>query len=313
MIYIKDREKMYEMSSYHRGIAEDFEKKLTSYINNRNTNAQSNVKLVGDYIIQTFPDIIEAQHIGSTSYNVEGDILLVTESRPINLEIKTSDSFGKGTLANSSQKLFTAIDPNILGYQDFHNNFIYKNMRFKDYCWKIVGEKVGKKIRTASEYATLLRNLRDSGSEVVDEVVDTTNDIKLEYNSYLIAELKKTPDYLYKLTYLVRLLKDGIHTFSDIRKELAEFKGIESYKKRSEYYVVYIYNVSSDVSCEIADYSKAIDTVYSIDFVGQSIVFKNIDNDIILRFSTHWKNICQGGATPCFNIFHGNIKIENYL
>jgi hypothetical protein len=304
MIYIKDREKMYEMSSYHRGIAEDFEKKLTSYINNRNVNAQANVKLVGDYIIQCFPDIVEAQHIGSKSYNVEGDILLVTESKPINLEIKTSDSFGKGTLANSSQKLFTAIDPNILGYQDFHNNFIYKNMRFKDYCWKIVGDKVGKKIRTASEYATILRTLRDSGSEVVDEIVDTTNDIKLEYNSYLIKELKKTPDYLYKLTYLVRLLKDGIHTFSDIRKELAEFKGIESYKKRSEYYVVYIYNVSSDVSCEIADYSKAIDTVYSIDFVGQSIVLKNIDNDIILRFSTHWKNLCQGGATPCFNIFH---------
>lgn len=314
MRYIKPRDILLELA-YHRGVSETFEKDLVNYINKKNTNAPRNIKIIGNEILSKFPTTIEAQHIGSGSYDIEGDILLITEDKPINIEIKMSDSFGKGTLANVSQKLFQTINPGIIGYQDFHNGYIYEDMPFKDYCWMLVGESMGKKIRTSSEYQVLLRTLRDSDSAIVDEIVEITNGIKLEYNDYLVDELKKTPDYLYKLTFLVRLLKDGIHTYSEIKNYLSEFKKVDDYKKRSKYYVVYIYNASSsNISSEIVDYSKALDTVHSIDAVGQSLVLKNIEGQTILRFSTHWKNICQGGATPCFNIFHGNIDMtENII
>lgn len=311
MKYISSREKLFELSTYHRGIAEEFEKDLTNYLNNQNSRVAPSVKLVGDEIKENFPNIIEAQHIGNRAYNIEGDIMLITSDFAINLEIKLSDSFGKGTLANVSQKLFSAINPSIMGYQEFHNNYVYENTTVKNYFWELVGNTIGKKIKSNSEYQTYLRNLRDSGSSIVKEIVDLTNKIKIDYNKYLLDMLKSTPDYLYKLTFLVRLLKDGIHTFSDIRQELEDFKSIEEYKSRSKYYVVYVYNVSTNVSCQIVDYSKALDTVHSIEAVGQSIVLYNVDKQIILRFSTHWKNICQGGATPCFNVFHGNVSVDD--
>ncbi len=313
MKYILKRDEIIlEELAYHRGIAEEFEKDLVSYLNLRNTNAKWNIKVVGNKIIDTFPNIIEAQHIGSSAYNIEGDILLITESKAINIEIKMSEHYGKGTLANISQKIFKAINTEIESYQDFHNNYVYEDTNFKNWCWTKVGDAVGKKIRTASEYQTFLRNLRDSGSYIVDEIVEQTNFIKIEYNEYLISELLNTPDYLHKLTLLVRLLKDGIHTYADIKNEISELKPLDQYKQRSEYYVVYVYNVFGDVSCQIVDYSEALDTVHDIESNGQSIVLKNSEGKIIVRFSTHWKNICQGGATPCFNVFHGNIKMEEF-
>jgi len=313
MKYISPRDRLFEFSGYHRGVAEEFEKDLTTYLNNANSRVSPSIKLVGDEIIKNFPNIIEAQHIGNRAYNIEGDIMLITSSVAVNLEIKLSDSFGKGTLANVSQKLFSAINPAIIGYQEFHNTYAYNGTTVKQYFWNLVGTTIGKTIRSNTEYQTYLRNLRDSGSSVVKEIVDLTNKIKLEYNVYLINMLKNTPEYLYKLTFLVRLLKDGIHTYSEIKHEMEDFKSIEEYKTRSKYYVVYVYNASTNVSCQIVDYSKALDTVHTIEAMGQSIVFYNVDKQIILRFSTHWKNICQGGATPCFNIFHGNVSVEDLV
>ncbi len=310
MRYIVSREQILELSSYHRGIAEDFEKLLTNYLNNPNSRVPQNIKFVGDKIKDKFPNIIEAQHIGSHAYNIEGDILLITKDKAINLELKTSDTFGRGTLANVSQKLFQAINPEIIGYQEFHNNYVYNDITFREYCWKSVGDNFGVKIKTSAEYQRYLRTLRDAHSEIVDNIVNITNEIKIEYNEYLVNELKSTKDYLYRLTYLVRLLKDGIHTYSEIKKSLDEFKSSEQYISRSKYYVLYVYNVSSNISCQIVDYNKALDTVVDIEANGQSIILKNKDGQTVLRFSTHWKNICQGGATPCFNVFHGAVDIS---
>ena len=39
---------------------------------------------------------------------------------------------------------------------------------------------------------------------------------------------------------------------------------------------------------------------------GQSIKMLNQHGKVVLRFSTTWKNICQGGATPCFTVFTGD-------
>jgi hypothetical protein len=46
--------------------------------------------------------------------------------------------------------------------------------------------------------------------------------------------------------------------------------------------------------------------VTKVEATGKSIKFVNASGKDVVRFSVTWKNICQGGSTPCFNVFIGN-------
>ncbi len=63
---------------------------------------------------------------------------------------------------------------------------------------------------------------------------------------------------------------------------------------------------NSKQSVEIYDFDDMDSKVANVISVGKSIKIQNKMGKDILRMSVHWKNICQGGSTPCFNGFVGN-------
>jgi hypothetical protein len=71
-------------------------------------------------------------------------------------------------------------------------------------------------------------------------------------------------------------------------------------------YCVIKYFESDKQTVEFYDFLDMDRTISNITSEGKSIKFQNSKNRDVLRFSVHWKNICQGGATPCFNVFIGN-------
>jgi hypothetical protein len=52
-------------------------------------------------------------------------------------------------------------------------------------------------------------------------------------------------------------------------------------------------------------------TVTHVEAKGKQIKLKNSKNKDVLTISVNWKNICQGGATPSFNVFIGNEFYSN--
>ena len=54
------------------------------------------------------------------------------------------------------------------------------------------------------------------------------------------------------------------------------------------------------------DFSEMDSVVTEVVNSGKSIKMLNQHGKEVLRFSVLWKNICQGGQTPCFTVFVGN-------
>ena len=57
---------------------------------------------------------------------------------------------------------------------------------------------------------------------------------------------------------------------------------------------------------EFFDFLDMDRQVTSIEAKGKQIKLKNTRGKDVLTISVNWKNICQGGATPSFNVFIGN-------
>ena len=86
-------------------------------------------------------------------------------------------------------------------------------------------------------------------------------------------------------------------TGADVPKQDISYCVVQHFE--TDYQTVEFYN--------FADMDR---TIAKIEASGQSIKFYNANNKDVIRFSVHWKNICQGGATACFNVFIGNAFIK---
>ena len=71
-------------------------------------------------------------------------------------------------------------------------------------------------------------------------------------------------------------------------------------------YCVVKHYESKKQSVSFYDFSEMDSVVTEVVSSGQSIKLLNQHGKEVLRFSVTWKNICQGGQTPCFTVFVGN-------
>lgn len=227
-----------------------------------------------------FPNenFVKAIWSGGDDYGNVGDVKVHLTNSTIPVELKFSLEMGRGTAKNLSAKLFQKkIDPSILSYIEYDKQFGYKKQRFD-----LIESLTGKKYNKDNQYHAELRIFRDTKPEVLDKIADITSPGQEGYATYVANECNK---HLDKVNALVQSL---------LNKQVPGMM----------YCVVRHFN-TSDQSVEFMDFDKE-NTVVKVVASGKSIRCFNSNGKDVVRFSVHWKNICQGGKSPCFNVFIGN-------
>lgn len=241
------------------------------------TNIANEIK---SQIVAHFPNekIVKASWIGGDDYGNVGDVRVELTSSIIPIELKFSLEQGRGTAKNLSAKLFQKrIDPSIMSYIEYDKSFGYKKQRFD-----LIESLTGKTYKRDNAYHADLRVFRDTKPEVLDKIADITAPGQEGYAKYVANECNK---YLDKVNILVQSL---------LNKQVSDMM----------YCVVRNFNTSTQ-AVEFMDFDKE-NTVVKVVASGKSIRCFNSNGKDVVRFSVHWKNICQGGKSPCFNVFIGN-------
>lgn len=235
---------------------------------------------VKTYVASRFPNekIVKALWIGGDDYGNVGDVSIQLTSSYVPLELKFSLEEGRGTAKNLSAKLFKkTIDPNILSYIEYDKLYGYKKQRFD-----LMESLTGKTYKRDNAYHNDLRVFRETKPEVLEQIANITAPGQEGYASYVADECNK---HLDKVNILVQSL---------LNKQVPGMM-----------YCVIRNFETSDQSVEFMDFDKE-NTVTKVVASGKSIRCFNSKNKDVVRFSVHWKNICQGGKSPCFNVFIGN-------
>ena len=170
------------------------------------------------------------------------------------------------------------VSKNIKGYLEFEQE--YKQQRYQ-----YLESLTGRTFNTASTYNTELRKQSDS---VKDRIAAITAPGQEAYAKYAAEELNK---YLKE----VNLLANSILNVSGVEEPKQDILYCVVQKFKTEYQTEEFYN--------FADMDR---TITKVEATGKSIKFYNAKGKDVIRFSVHWKNICQGGSTACFNVFVGN-------
>ncbi len=279
------------MSKYEREWSEIAEKAVTDGINGLEVTAaiQSIVNEIKSFIIARDPDdnIVQAQWVGGNNYTDPGDVHVHLASGKIErIELKFSRGFGEGTAKNLGGKTFTKkVSPSILSYPEFEQDL--KKVRML-----LVESKLGRKLKNDSDYVKQLRNMRDLNKDEFDilkeQLASITGPGQAAYAKYAAEQLTQN---LFEVNKLVNSILGSNDKFV-VRQDIiyCVIKYFESDKQTVEFY-------------DFLDMDRNITNIVS---EGKSIKFQNLKTRDVLRFSVHWKNVCQGGATPCFNVFIGN-------
>lgn len=244
------------------------------------------------HISSLYPDdsISSAEWSGGDSYDDPGDVVVYLRSGDIvNVELKFSHGRGSGTAKNPGPKFFTKrISPTILSYTDFEQG--YKLQRL-DYLSGITGVK----FRNYSHYITELRKIRDQAdrgdepsAQVISTIAGITNPGQEAYASYAAEKLNGFLDEINAVAIELLGLDDS---GPEIRQGTVYcvIKRFESDRQTVEFY----------------DYSEMDRQITKVIATGQSIKFLNASGRDVFRFAVNWKNVCQGGATPSFNVWVG--------
>lgn len=228
-----------------------------------------------------------AKWVGAESYDDAGDIhVFLSDGRKIPVELKVSEKTGSGTKANPSTNILKKYIPNAVNYPDFDQNLGLKEQRYN-----LVEDITGFRPQKASQYEKLLRQLRSTGrTDILETIADITEPGQKAY-----------------ATYVTDLLNSDLSVVQNMVNDILEGNNTtqESFTADLVYCVVKKYQ-SKKQSVEFYDFEQMDSTVSKVVAEGKSIKIQNRSGKDILRFSVTWKNICQGGATPCFNIFVGN-------
>ena len=281
------------MGVYERDWVEDAEKESAAAINGVDVNSYT--KKVGIAIYNYIEDnfnvkITKADWIGSESYEEPGDIAVSTEcGLQIPVEEKFSKKNGSGTKANPSTNILKKyLKNNILNYPDFD-----KELGLKDKRYRLVENRIGRDLKNASDYENVLHQIRDieKDTNFINEIVEITHPGKVKYANYVTEKLN---DELDATQNLVDNILGGNHTTKEnVEHEDVVYCVIKNFERPKQ-------------TVEFYDFSEMDSNVASVVSSGQSIKIQNKYGKDILRFSVNWKNICQGGGTPCFCVFVGN-------
>jgi len=260
--------------------ADEVEKNIVNELNNIDTEHEY-AKLAATELNNKF-NILEAHWTGSGNYDENGDIKLITDNGDVFIELKASAKTSGGTTANVSQAFFKDNVHEALGYTDYEDNNGITAHR------QLLANTTNKKV-----YEKTLRDSRSTDKILLNQIVSFTNTKKPEYIDFMLPKLNKNKAKLSKLLFL---LKNGIHTKDAIKKH-------SDSKVQDNYYILFITKYNTTPAVRLVNPNKITYNVTNIERAGESsIVFKNKD-EALMRFSVHWKNICQGGATPCFTVF----------
>lgn len=223
-----------------------------------------------------------AMWIGGNDYRNAGDIKLNLTDRSVSIEMKFSKESGRGTAKNPSTLIFTRhVSGDILSYQHYDEQLGYRRKRF-DLIEKITGSRP----ENDAQYGRQLRRLRISQPDVLTQIEQITTPGQVEYAQMTALKLN---DHL-----------DAVNRM--IRQEILH---VDSSSKELWYCVVKNFETVNQ-TVEFIEFTND-NTVTRVVSQGKTIKFQNRSGKDVVRFSVHWKNICQGGQTPCFNVFIGNV------
>lgn len=224
-----------------------------------------------------------AEWTGGNNYNDPGDVHVHLNSQEkVKVELKFSKKTGAGTLKNPSTNILKKkIESSILNYPEFEIE--YKKQRYD-----LIEAHVGRRPRTAHEYTKILRSLRDNNDPIIDKIAEITAPGQEAYSAYAASILK---------LHLAKV-NDMVDTLLNLDPDGVTQQGI--------LYCVVKHYGTAEQKVEFYEFTEMDRIVVDVESSGNSILFKNSKGKDVIRFSTTWKNICQGGATPCFNVFLGN-------
>jgi len=224
--------------------------------------------------------IINAEWIGGNDYANPGDIRVQLDTKKVSIEMKFSKSSGRGTVKNPGSAHFTNhVSNSILSYKDFDEVGGFKEKRYA-----LIESKFGTRPRSAAEYARILRHQRHFNPTLLEDIERITSPGQEAYAEYVSDQLNsRLPEVNIMIQKILNISFGPIPVHYCIVKEFG----------------------SAAQTVEFLDF-VGNNTVVKVVNSGKSIKFINASGKDVVRFSVHWKNICQGGQSPCFNVFVGN-------
>ena len=266
-------------------VANAFTKKSKSkYINSIKKDIESDIN-------KNYPndDINHAEWIGAEDYSSKGDNRVYLKSgREVPVELKFSKTKGSGTKFNPTTNILKKYitDPRLQSYPEYDEMLGLKKIRYD-----MVESLVGHKMNSAVEYEDNLTAIREINKPFIKSIADVA---KAGAIGYAVDTSKIMNEHLEGVQKMVDNVLDGNNTTTDV--EITN----------DLIYCVVKNFENSKQSVEIYDFDDMDSKVANVISVGKSIKIQNKMGKDILRMSVHWKNICQGGKTPCFNGFVGN-------
>jgi len=334
------------MGKFERGEAEKLEIDVVNLLNEGevqtpHTCAQRVLERIrGEFNVRI------AVFIGRT-YNEPGNIkLFLADGRVAYIELKFVER-GKGTRANLGQNALTEFGlfegEGIVSWQKFRekknfdgevlkrlNKYSYydevklpkyrggEKERKARYLRELLKPKPGEDIELAVRRAMSSQDYKlRQVAEIVNEILELARVDKLEYIKYL-QSLRQNSESIRKFTILILLglhkediLREAFRRFNQLIKSLEE--GLFVYKtyyvRRRDCEVC-----SEDLTTLIGKLLKSNDfrIIFPQNETNCVIEYRDPDSGAwkkLLRIVFHWKNVFQGIATPCLNIFdEGELK-----
>lgn len=281
------------MGKHEREWAEQAEIAVTEAINKGESS--THIKKIADAIVghinQHWPDdpVIQAVWTGGGNYKDPGDIHIMLESGTITrVETKFSHGQGQGTRKNPKTSILRKkLDPTIKTYEELDEAWGYRDTRYK-----MLESRLGRAVINRADYENNLRHLRDNDDPFIDDISLATVPSQESYAVYAAGEMNKYLDRLNEWVSDLLGIPDEDRPTLDQDLIYCVVKAFESDRQTVEF-----------LDCSQVD-TKITNVVTS----GKSIKCLNQFGKCVIRFSVNWKNICQGGQNPAFNIFIGNIQ-----
>ena len=285
------------------------------------------------------------------SYDEPGDIkLFLADNKTAYVELKLVE-YGKGTRANLGQDILTELklfsDGRVLSWSEFRkrrnfDNIVLEKLNQYKYYDKaslskykgsekerkgrflrdLLKPRPGEAVETVAERSLNNPDPRISeAAKIVKEILEIARLDKLEYIKYL-RSLKQDPENIKRFVILVL---SGVHKEDIMKTIYTTFdRFIENLLKGMFIYKTYYVKKKTceicveDLTLLISKLVKSKDFRITFPANETNIVIEFFDPDTkswrrFLRIVFHWKNVFQGIATPCLNIFDEEILRETCI
>ena len=282
------------MGKYERDWAEQAEQDVATGLDNQPVEPHIDriCHSVRGYVQDRYGKCVRsARWTGGNDYKDPGDVIVtLDDDAEIHLEMKFSHKGGSGTTKNPGAGYFRdRINASIQSYVDHE-----QDLRRQRYA--LLEQRLQRPVSDVREYEETLYRIRDNGeagdaidAAFIKQIADITGPGQEAYATYAAGELKKyLPEVNQAALEIMNITNSG--------------QGL----KQDTVYCVVKHFESDQQIVEFPDYTEMDLEITDVVSVGNSIKWQNKSGHDVLRFSVTWKNLCQGGKTPCFNVWVGN-------